>query len=775
MRFLCPVTIALALLCACGSSAEPDAIDFGEVALGTSRSIVRNLATPITQVDVQHLELTARIGAGGTRLELVYQPTSPGQLEALIQLTSASGAGEWAVRGTAKPSEVQYFPEVLEVPDSGSAEAWLWLQPDLEIAIAPESPLRLCPGAPCLELISKAADRGLPATVRVHGPLSAPTSIVLSTCDHPACRVEIPVQATAGCGPLVFAAAPVGQDSLRTLTCSGDELATAGHPELSVIDSSTAAVWVQWSPSTPGPFEAELTRGGQRHVVRGYAVEAPPCHAEVGPSPVVFGAVQLGGFHEEEVSVRALGPEPCLLSGADADGPGFTMQAPPPHWIAPDDQTIVQVRFAPGGLGLQGGQGRLWLSDDSEGPTIELAGRGVDSDLELLTEALDFGEIETCARRSLNIRILNRGHAPGSIVEARISGEDAESMQTNWPQQVPAATLVSVPVFLVPNFSGTLDATLNLQLEGSGARTSYEVPITASVSPDFGVVTDEFMQLPLPKADVVFVIDPVGPLSPALETMQANLQSFAQFTVARHGNTNAMVVSGAASSTESAGFEPHPGTQRSVFTQDDPDFESAFVETALAVARRAPAPNRAMANLYAAVTSSAATGVIRPEAGLWIVAVSLRDDGSEEDVDSWLNRFVQIKGRRNSRLFSYSAVVGDVPDGCDNGDFEAQAAPRHIRLANGSGGVFQSICRWDWARTLENQATFGYKSRFFLSGEPVVETIEITVNEAHAPQRTTSGAVNWTYNLATNSIDFSPFGVPEPESRIAVKYRRACR
>ncbi len=582
-------------------------------------------------------------------------------METIIELTSASGTERWPVRGQGRVSNVKRLPGSLGVPQDGFADLWLWLEPDVQIALAPDSELQLCPGSPCVELISTAVDRGLPATVRVHGPVNGHASLALSTCGHPACRLEVPLQATTGCGPLVFAAAPIGQDSLRMLTCPGARVATSGHPELMVVDSSTAAVRVRWSPSAPGPFEAELTRGGQSHVVRGYAVEAAVCRAEVGPAPVVFGAVQLGGFREEEISVRALGPEPCLLSGADTDSPDFTVQISSPHWIAPGEQSALQVRLSPRARGPRVGQVRMWLSDGSNGPHIELAGRGVTSDLELLTETLDFGQIDTCTRHSLPIRILNRGSVPGAISEARISGQPSEVLQVSWPRQVPAAQLFSVPVLLSPNFSGSLQATVSLQLEGTREQTSYEVPVTASVSPKFGAIRDEFMQLALPKSDVVFAIDPVGPSSPALAHMQPNLRAFARFAAAQAVDINLMVVSGARSSTTSAGFEARPGTQRSVFAGDDPDFEQAFVDTALAVARRAAGPNSTIANLHTAVTSSTAAAVLRPEVWLSMIGVSLREDESEEAVPTWLNRFTQLKGDR----YSYDAVVGDVPDGCD--------------------------------------------------------------------------------------------------------------
>lgn len=767
---------ALGLLSACGPSAgESLLIDFGPVALGTTQSLSRGLTQPITQFEVSHPDLSARVTATGARLELTYRPLTPGPMQAVVELTSASGTEVWSVRGEGALPEVEVFPEILSVPAQGSADLWVWLPPGLTVGLVSDSPLGPCPGMPCVQVVSGGVDRGLPATVRVYGPLEGPTSLALSTCPHPSCRVEVPAQPQLGCGPLIIAAAPVGQASLRSLACEGPDSGTSPHPELSVVDTSTSGITAQWTPTRAGPFEAEITRGAERIVVRGYAVDAPVCRAELGPNPVVFGAVGLGAFAEQDLSVTSLGPEPCLVSGAQINGRGFSASPTPPRWLEPGAQDSLRLRFSPRTPGRHLGLAQLWLSDGSEGAQVELAGHGVVSDLELLTLSLDFGEVSTCAGLTRPVRILNRGSLPGLIVDASLSGEAADLVQGRWPARVPAGDLLSVPVRLSPNRSGLLQAALRLELEDSRARATYEVPITARVPQDLGAVTEEFVQLGLPKADIVFVIDPVGAQSPSLRSLQANLQAIAQFTVAQGLGTSIAVVSAAASSTVAPGFEVRPGTERSVFSRGDPDFEEALVETALAVARRSPGANQAVANVYAALTSSAAAWV-RPEAVLSIVAVSLQEDGSAEAAETWTDRLLRFKGFRNTNLFTYSAIAGDVPGGCDNGDFTAEAAPRHLWIAQHSGGIFQSVCGPDWSRAFEDLTTvaFGFKSRFFLSAQPIVETIEVTVNDVPVPATSATGIVQWTYDFATNSINFSPFAYPEPEARIVVSYRRVC-
>jgi len=776
VRLVISITTALGLLSACGPASDPEQIiDFGPVPLGTSQSIARRLSAATTQIDVSHRDLSARVTATGTLVELTYHPLTPGPMMALVKFTSALGTEVWSVRGEGALPEVEVFPETLDVPAQGSADLWVWLPEGLTVTLADDSQLGPCSGPACAEVVSGAVDRGLPATVRVHGPLEDPALLALSTCPHASCRVEVPVEPAVSCGPLIIAAAPVGQVSLRSLSCVGPAQGTSLHPELSVVDTSTSGLSVQWTPSAAGPFEAEITRGTERVVVRGYAVDSSACRAEVTPSPVVFGAVGLGGFAEQRLSIANLGPEPCLLSGAQTQGRGFSESPPSPRWIEPGAQSDLRLRFSPRARGPHLGQAQLWLSNGSEAAQIDLAGHGIVSDLELLTTSLHFGEITTCSGVSRPVRVLNHGSLEADVIGATVVGPAADLVQSRWPAKVSAADLLSVPLRLSPNRSGALQANLRLELEDSRARTTYEIPINAMVPQDQGLMSDEFMQLGLFKSDVVFVIEPVGAHHPFLASLQANLRALAQFTAARGQRSAFAVVSAASSSTVSVGFEVQPGTQRGVFLREEPDFEEAFVETALAVARRASGSNRAFANVYGALTSSAANW-IRTEAALSLVALSLREDDSPESVETWTTRLLRIKGFRNTNLFVYNAITGDVPGGCDNGDFSAEAAPRHLWVAEHSGGVHQSICSLDWSRSLEDLATvaFGFKSRFFLNGQPIVETIEVTVNNMPVPATSPTGTVHWTYDFATNSINFSPFAAPEPEARIVVNYRRIC-
>ncbi len=86
-----------------------------------------------------------------------------------------------------------------------------------------------------------------------------------------------------------------------------------------------------------------------------------------------------------------------------------------------------------------------------------------------------------------------------------------------------------------------------------------------------------------------------------------------------------------------------------------------------------------------------------------------------------------------------------------------------------------SICTDDWSRTLEalSHTALGLRSSFFLSNPPVASSLVVIVDGVQRPATSVSGTPNWSYDPATNAVDFSPYAVPEPGAQIIVRYTAA--
>jgi hypothetical protein len=169
-------------------------------------------------------------------------------------------------------------------------------------------------------------------------------------------------------------------------------------------------------------------------------------------------------------------------------------------------------------------------------------------------------------------------------------------------------------------------------------------------------------------------------------------------------------------------------------------------------------------------------GFIRPDAVLSVIIVSDEQDYSPGAVDFFVNFFLSIKGFRNTNQFSLSAIVGDAPSGCNGPGGNADDGSRYIDAATRTLGVIQSICTSDWSRALEDLSTtaFGFKSRFILSNQPVIQSLAVFVDGVRVDGRTTSGTNNWQYDVSTNSVNFTPFATPEPGANIRVEYAVEC-
>ena len=161
-------------------------------------------------------------------------------------------------------------------------------------------------------------------------------------------------------------------------------------------------------------------------------------------------------------------------------------------------------------------------------------------------------------------------------------------------------------------------------------------------------------------------------------------------------------------------------------------------------------------------------GFLRDDAFLSVVVISDEDDSSDMDgVDA--DFFVDFLDglKQEPGMVSYSTIVGPTPDGCTSAD----AGYGYETVQQAVGGVFWSICDNQWDRLLEElaMAAAGMKQEFFLTRQPVVETLEVEVHE--------SGVItdferdrDYTYDAQRNSILFLDY-VPQPYAEIVVRYQ----
>jgi hypothetical protein len=456
--------------------------------------------------------------------------------------------------------------------------------------------------------------------------------------------------------------------------------------------------------------------------------------------------------------------------------------------IPQQSSTTVRVLFSPNTVGDFTGEVEFSISSPMNPfNTVPLSGTGSEATLLVVPNDLDFGIIGVnCSARARTINIFNTGASASEITNIAFSAPANPAYQlTNLPD-LPynlspggsTAFDIGFHADAIASYAGAVEITANF----GGQPVVYLVTMVGAGAVD-AAQTDDFEQLGKPKVDMLWIIDNSGSMFEEQTALASNFAAFIEFAQAQQidyqiavTTTDVDVGFGGAQGR----FVPTDGSRPRIVTPNTlPSPEAVFTQNAN-VGTVGSAFEQGLEAAYLALSAPLINtdnaGFLRQDAVLSLIFVSDEPDSSPETVDFYVNFFLSIKGFRNTNLFSASSIVGDTPSGCNGPGGVAYDGIRYIETAARTGGIFQSICTSDWSRALEELSTtaFGFKSRFFLSNQPVIPTLVVYVDSLMLPAQGVGGTVNWTYDFATNSINFSPFATPEPGAEIRVEYTVEC-
>ncbi len=544
--------------------------------------------------------------------------------------------------------------------------------------------------------------------------------------------------------------------------------------------------------------------------VQGEGVDLPPCSYTVTPMAVNFGIVQVLRATSQGVRITNTGTNDCLVNDIEiapgsssafglADGVETGIIVPP------GGEKNVIVEYTPPMNGIDDGLMSFYISDPTNSnPEVMLHGVGSDSALLITPNEIDFGQIGVgCSTRQREITVYNTGTAPTFVDRIELpAGVSAEFKIENLPAGVPAPPGASINPGASITFNvryQTVDIGVDngfFHLFERGKVDPYVVPMFGEGADD-PVNTDEFQQLETPEVDILFVIDNSCSMSEEQTSLASNFDAFIQFAdsqaldyrigvvttdvdgcpspaPAQRPNSLAQGQCGYFADGNGDGSQMNPNW-RLITPDEQPSATQAF-SAIVSQGINGSGTERGLEAAYLALSSPVITGwnngFLRTNAYLALIFLSDEEDQSSNAVDFYVNYFLAIKGFRNTNLFSASAIVGDVPGGCAT----AEAGSRYAATAERSGGIFESICTADWAQSLQNLglSVFGYKSRFFLTNQPVAGTVEVIVDGVPVDAVGPAGQVRWTYDPATNTVNFAPLAIPEPGSEITITYRPEC-
>ena len=280
------------------------------------------------------------------------------------------------------------------------------------------------------------------------------------------------------------------------------------------------------------------------------------------------------------------------------------------------------------------------------------------------------------------------------------------------------------------------------------------------------ILTDSFTQSPLPKLDVLWVIDDTPSMGDEQAALTEALSVFAQ-------------------GLDEAGLAWQVGIVRTDISGDDAGvlqglpwvITPALDDPALALAEAATVgltgqpPEAGLAAAWLALSeplmSGLNRGLRRSDAALHVVVVSDGDDASEQvlggNPDEAFTLFLEEEADRTRQPAVLSALVGDAPDGCAGPGGSAQPGSRYIAVAEATGGVVQSICEPDFSPLVSAlaQDTVPWPVQFELTERPVRDTVRVEVDGIRLDQ-------GWALQTSPAAIVFEQ--PPAAGAEIQVRY-----
>lgn len=601
------------------------------------------------------------------------------------------------------------------------------------------------------------------------------------------------------------------------LTVSGVALAAGTTSEFSVVSGAAGfslaactqspcpsqTVTARYSPTNTGADTGAMVVSSNAAntptanvTLNGNGTAGATCVLRAAPQNLNFGDVALGSFKDLPITLTNGGTGNCTYDVSAlspfANLGGYGVQSQPGHnnVIGPGQTRQVVVRLAPPALNdlLFAFLFVKWNDPNQANAagqaTVTLIGRSVEAKIGVVPGRVDFGVITIgCASPVTSVKVYNTGSAVLTLSSIRLENSPSRFQIIQAPSAgtaVQGGAFAEVKLRYVPNASAANTDTLLID-SNDRARPTLRVPLTGTGTAIIDVV-DKFVQATEPRVDILFMVDNSGSMSEEQTNLQNNFRAFAQFAQSLHVSYQIGVVT-----TDTGKLQGNPKIIRS--TDADPVGEFGRNTR---VGTNGDGVERGLEMAYQALSepfvSADNAGFLRPDASLEIIALSDENDQSSGSIDFYTTYYLSIKGARNTNLFRFSAIVGDVPNGCQSANGAAETGSRYKDVVDRTGGVLGSICDASFANTLQaiGNRAFGQRAQFFLTRGPDL-TQPLTVRSYSSesacdadPSGTTGTLVpqnpntGYTYDAASNSIIFGASAVPPRGTCLKVKYKAAC-
>jgi len=286
---------------------------------------------------------------------------------------------------------------------------------------------------------------------------------------------------------------------------------------------------------------------------------------------------------------------------------------------------------------------------------------------------------------------------------------------------------------------------------------------------------DVWRQNPPEEVDVLLIVDDSCSMAPYQGTLGSSFNQFISWFIRADVDYRIAVVTTDLEDPNKSGR-----IQGEIITPDTENAEGVFsriVNVGISGSGYEVGLETARLALTEPLVSGANAGFLRDDASLSIIFVSDEEDGSPDPVNDYINDFVSIKGARNRDVFNASALVVTGFEECDEVQrAQSTIGTRYIDVARQTGGMIGNLCSADFEDIVFELSLVSSRLRntYFLSQEPSLSTLQLSVNDEVVPCRSDRYAFEWVPDPKTGepepAIVFAPDRLPPVGARIAARY-----
>lgn len=274
-----------------------------------------------------------------------------------------------------------------------------------------------------------------------------------------------------------------------------------------------------------------------------------------------------------------------------------------------------------------------------------------------------------------------------------------------------------------------------------------------------------------PPVDILWVVDNSGSMEQEQAKLGNNFASFIQYFTALELDFQLAITT---TDTVNAGHQGAFQGEPRILTPQTPNLASEFLG-AVNVGIQGSGEERGLEGARLALSepqiSTTNLGFLRENAILAIIIVSDEEDQSPLSVAEYVSFFSALKGGDPAKI-NLSVIAGDVPNGCQSADADADPGARYHEAATALNGVKASICATEFGPVLDQigSVVAGLATAFPLDFTPVAASIEVRVDGVVIPNDQNTG---WYFNETVGGIIFSPAAVPAECAVVEINYQVA--